>query len=147
MGSISDTFGRSHKQCDDAYLIAEEAAAKGDWVKAGAALKAFVASMQTHLGTEETQLFPAFEAATGMTQGPTAVMRMEHVQLRALFEELSRAVEKKDADGFAGAGQTLLVLLQQHNMKEENMLYPMCDRALGGDGALLERLVAGLKGG
>jgi hypothetical protein len=25
----------------------------------------------------------------------------------------------------------LLILMQQHNMKEENILYPMCDNALG----------------
>ena len=25
------------------------------------------------------------------------------------------------------------MLMQQHNMKEENILYPMCDRALGAE--------------
>lgn len=147
MGSISDTFTRHHQQCDDAYLIAEEAVGKKQWPQAGAGLSTFVEAMRVHFHTEETQLFPAFEEATGMVGGPTAVMRMEHEQLRALLQDLTGAVERKDAEGFAGAGQTLLVLLQQHNLKEENMLYPMCDRAVGGDAALLDRLVTGLKAG
>lgn len=77
-------------------------------------------------------LFPAFENATGMTQGPTQVMRMEHGQMRELTEQMNQALAAQDADAFAGAAETLLILMQQHNMKEENILYPMCDQALAG---------------
>jgi hypothetical protein len=30
----------------------------------------------------------------------------------------------------------LLIMMQQHNLKEENILYPMCDQALAGDADL-----------
>jgi iron-sulfur cluster repair protein YtfE (RIC family) len=35
---------------------------------------------------------------------------------------------------YLGASETLNMLMQQHNIKEENMLYPMADRAMGADG-------------
>jgi len=35
-------------------------------------------------------------------------------------------------------------MMQQHNMKEENILYPMIDQALGQDGELQSRVAAGL---
>jgi len=31
-------------------------------------------------------------------------------------------------------------MMQQHNMKEENVLYPMCEQHLGGVPELLEQL-------
>jgi iron-sulfur cluster repair protein YtfE (RIC family) len=146
MKAISETFARHHKRCDDAWAEAEEAAQQGRWPEAKAALGRFLTGMRAHLGIEEAALFPAFEGATGMVGGPTAVMRMEHQQMRGLFEELEAAAAKQDAATFAGASETLLVLMQQHNMKEENILYPMCDQALAGDGALIDTLLKGLEG-
>jgi hemerythrin-like domain-containing protein len=65
-----------------------------------------------------------------MTGGPTQMMRFEHAQMRDLIEQMERALNGRDGSGFAGAAETLLILMQQHNMKEENILYPMCDRSL-----------------
>ena len=40
---------------------------------------------------------------------------------------------------------TLLIMIQQHNMKEENVLYPMCDQHLTDDASsLLERIGSAL---
>lgn len=78
-------------------------------------------------------MFPAFEAATGMTQGPTQVMRMEHRQMRGLMAQMQQAWAERDGEAFAGAAETLLILMQQHNMKEENILYPMCDQHVMAD--------------
>ena len=42
---------------------------------------------------------------------------------------------------YLGLSGTLLILLQQHNMKEEHILYQLADATLGEQGArLLERL-------
>lgn len=79
---------------------------------------------------EENVLFPAFETHTGSTAGPTQVMRMEHEQLRGLMQDMAHAVVKTDYEGYLGLSETLNMLTQQHNMKEENMLYPMSDKML-----------------
>ncbi|MBS0614631.1 MAG: hemerythrin domain-containing protein, partial [Proteobacteria bacterium] len=90
--------------------------------------------IEWHFSAEESRLFPSFEAATGTTAGPTSVMREEHAQLRELMEGCGEALASHDANGFAGQAETLLILLQQHNAKEENILYPMCERMLGSGG-------------
>ena len=59
------------------------------------------------------------------------MMRHEHEQMRALLSQLAAACAARDGEAYAGTAETLLMLMQQHNMKEENILYPMCDRALG----------------
>jgi hypothetical protein len=144
MTGIADRFTDHHRHCDDSFAAAEERAAAGRWEEARAAFDAFDADMALHFSSEEETLFPAFEARTGMRGGPTAVMRMEHEQMRRLIAEMRAALAARDAGAFAGAAETLLVLMQQHNLKEESILYPMCERALGGDGALVGRITAGL---
>ena len=120
-----------HRHCDGLFVASEEAVQAGDWALAGKSFERFNAQMQAHFQAEEQALFPAFEAATGMSQGPTQMMRHEHEQMRSLLAQLAEACAGHDAEGYGGAAETLLMLMQQHNMKEENILYPMCDQTLG----------------
>ena len=120
-----------HRHCDELFVAAEEAVQHGDWVASASAFARFREQMNAHLDAEEGLLFPAFESATGMSGGPTQMMRHEHEQMRSLIAQLVAACVARDADGYAGAADTLLILMQQHNMKDENILYPMCDQALG----------------
>lgn len=135
--SLTELMHHHHKFCDDQFAEAEAAVSAGDWRGGGVLLENFRANLEAHFGTEEEVLFPAFESATGMTGGPTQMMRFEHAQMRDLLDRMRSAVQVKDASSFAGAAETLLILMQQHNMKEENILYPMCDQALGAQGAQL----------
>jgi iron-sulfur cluster repair protein YtfE (RIC family) len=130
MSILTEPLRHHHKHCDDLFASAEAAVVDRDWSGAQQKLPEFIAEMETHFRSEEETLFPAFEAATGMTMGPTRMMRLEHAQMRELFEQMSSALASRDSTVFAGAAETLLVLMQQHNMKEENILYPMCDRGL-----------------
>lgn len=120
-----------HKHCDELFAAAEAFAHKGDWTACAASGARFLAELDAHFATEEQVLFPAFEAATGMSGGPTQVMRLEHAQMRDLMSQLNAAIASRDRNAFAGIADTLLILMQQHNMKEENILYPMCDSSLG----------------
>jgi hypothetical protein len=63
------------------------------------------------------------------------VMRSEHTQMRMLFEDLSKAVASRDAETCGGLLETLHFVVQQHNYKEESVLYPMADGALRDAGA------------
>ena len=44
----------------------------------------FHQGLLTHIVWEEQVLFPIFEAQTGITEGPTRVMRMEHERIKSL---------------------------------------------------------------
>ena len=46
---------------------------------------------------------------------------------------MTAALTDRDTEAFLGEAETLMVLTQQHNMKEEQILYPMTDRSLAGD--------------
>ncbi|WP_324779223.1 hemerythrin domain-containing protein [Thiobacillus sedimenti] len=133
MSTILDFLGSDHRACDDLFASAEAAAAQKNWDSARKLFAEFDAAMAHHLAMEETVLFPAFEARTGMSAGPTQVMRMEHEQIRGLLRDMAGAVAAADHHAYLGLSETLNMLMQQHNLKEENMLYPMSDQVLAVD--------------
>ena len=133
MTSISTFLTPDHQHCDTLFATAEAAAGEGDWQAAKEAWARFQDALQHHFNMEEAVLFPAFESRTGMTQGPTQMMRMEHVQMRDLLDQMTDAAARQDTDAFLGDCETLLIIMQQHNMKEEQMLYPMADQVLAGE--------------
>ena len=128
--AISELMTQHHQECDDYFASAENAVAKGQWAEAKDFFQQFENTLLLHLRREEDVLFPAFESETGQTGGPTQMMRMEHTQMKELVQNLKDACDKNDKDAYLGNSETLLVLMQQHNMKEEQMLYPMIDQAL-----------------
>lgn len=133
MTTISDFLAPDHQRCDNLFAAAETAAAHGDWDNAASGFGLFQDALLHHFAMEEEVMFPAFEARTGMTQGPTAMMRSEHRQMTDLLNQMVDAVARKDSDGFLGDADTLLIIMQQHNMKEEQMLYQMADQALANE--------------
>ena len=133
MTTIRTFMTDDHRHCDDLFAEAEQAIAAGNDQAAVAAFGHFRLATLAHFDSEEKTLFPTFEAKTGMTMGPTQVMRMEHAQMRTLLDEARDALAAGNQDDYLGIAETLLIMMQQHNMKEENVLYPMCDQHLPGE--------------
>jgi len=127
---ISQFMTKEHRDCDTDFAEAEQAAASGDWEKAEEKFLKFSNDTLRHFKREESELFPAFELQTGSSEGPTQVMRYEHEQVRGLIGKLAESLESKDRDAYLSLCESMMILLQQHNMKEEQMLYAMCDRVL-----------------
>lgn len=147
MTSITRLLTDDHDHCDQLFAEAENAVQARDWTRADRAFAAFGQALDRHFAAEEQTLFPAFEARSGMSGGPTFVMRSEHLQMRELVEQMAANLERRDDAGFLGASETLLMLMRQHNLKEEQILYPMTDRVLAGDAGLVEGLRKTLQAG
>jgi len=136
MPSIKEYLTHDHRRCDEAFAVMEGAVASGK--AAPEAFGAFREAAERHFQMEERVMFPEFERKTGMQAGPTQVMRMEHQQMRSLMLQMAAALENGDSKKFFGLSETLMILMQQHNMKEEQMLYNMAQQHLGAES---ERIV------
>jgi len=128
MTSITEALTEHHRLCDELFESASEAADAEDWSALRARLAALSDALARHFAFEEEALFPAFEAMTGLAEGPTAVMRMEHAHMRNLLHGLAAAAPEHDPDGCRAELDNLFVTLQQHNAKEEGVLYPACEQ-------------------
>jgi iron-sulfur cluster repair protein YtfE (RIC family) len=65
-----------HRECDELLHRAEQAINEGQLTEALVLLNRFSDMLNRHLQEEEQDWFPAFEKQTGMTSGPTMVMRL-----------------------------------------------------------------------
>ncbi len=143
MESISQYLTQEHIYCDDLFAEAENDVGQGDWKAAEQAFNTFRAATLRHFTKEEEILFPAFETTSGMAGGPIYIMRHEHAQMRDVMQTMADALTSLDGDRYLGMSETLLMLMRQHNMKEEQMLYRMCDQVLAGESeALIDRMSA-----
>ncbi len=130
MSNISQYLSAEHEHCDNLFVEAENAAAQSQWNNAEKLFYSFRTSTELHFNREELVLFPAFEQATIPSGGPAEVMRSEHRQIRSILQRLEEALKKRNTDQFLGEAETLLPLIQQHNLKEESMLYRMAGQVL-----------------
>ena len=101
-----------------------------------------------HFDAEEAILFPAFEAHTGMSMGPTRVMRNEHDQMRELLDAAKKALDERDAEDYSGSRRDAV----DHDAaaQYEGREHPLPDvrPAVGGgqQQALLAQLLGGICG-
>lgn len=126
--TISEYFGKDHDRLDELFKDFQKNK-HTDFLKAKEAFRKFKFSLQRHIIWEEDILFPLFEKKTGMTNGPTHVMRMEHRQIGGYLEGVHNKVKEGDPNTDPEE-QSLLSVLLQHNLKEENILYPAIDNLM-----------------
>ncbi|MCB1683344.1 MAG: hemerythrin domain-containing protein [Pseudomonadales bacterium] len=140
MTSITEFMQGDHRACDETFSKTEESVASGDWVSAKESWDSFRNELYSHIDEKEEKiLFPAFEEVNGPA-GPTVIMRGEHQQMRALVSEIDKALENRDTARFLGLGEQLMITIQQHNMKEEQILYPLMDRRIANVSELVGQL-------
>jgi len=145
MTSIGEALARHHDLCDESFAQADADAARGDLASARRHLARFREQIERHFGAEESLLFPALERATGNGGGPAAVMRAEHAQMRELTDQMVAALGAGDVGAYQDGATTLLILIGQHNHKEESILYPMCDATIPLAGQVLDRIIRQLQ--
>jgi len=134
-----------HRACDHLLTEAENALSANKTDEAKRLFESFFQATNHHFDMEERELFITFEKRTGMMGGPTQMMRYEHQQLRSLLESMRVALNESRSNDFFWIGESMMIMLQQHNMKEEQMLYPMIDRALGTDAELMIQTLKGME--
>jgi len=108
MSTIKGFLTEDHGRCDELFAKMEDAVTQSI-ENAKEAYDAFAEATERHFQMEERVMFLEFEQKTGMTQGPTAIMRHEHAQMRNLVAEMGKAIEAKDKDKFFGNSETLMI--------------------------------------
>ncbi len=88
----------------------------------------FKSELERHIVWEEDILFPVFEKKTGIKDGgPTSVMRTEHIQIKNHLQEIKKKLHAKKIQDPCKEEVALFKVLESHNQKEENILYPGID--------------------
>ena len=131
MSVIKEFMESDHRACDEAFANMENAVHEENWKEAKKLFDSFSSDLLYHFDMEEKVMFPAFEARSASAHcNPTPMMLMEHEQMKKLVQDMRTDVDSKNKDHFFGLSETLMMTMQQHNMKEEQMMYNLADDAL-----------------
>ncbi len=125
---ITDFFEQDHQRLDQ--LFAEYQRQKSNIEQATPLFLKFKQGLLQHIDWEEQLLFPSVEQAAGFppNAGPTHVMRMEHSQIKDCLQLIEMKLsQQQDSQAIE---TRLLDILAGHNMKEEQVLYPMSDQSI-----------------
>jgi iron-sulfur cluster repair protein YtfE (RIC family) len=117
---------RHHRRLDDMLDDVEMMADAERWSDARRRFDAFRHEMEEHIRLEEEVMFPSLERGAPMLQGPTTVMRTEHLAIRAFLTEVGKALVEERPISRTTA--ELEAQLGAHNFKEERVLYPEFER-------------------
>ncbi|WEG10111.1 hemerythrin domain-containing protein [Microbacterium horticulturae] len=123
---LADALTREHHDIDtgiEAYLTGLDSG--GD----AAPLHTAMHALRRHIYLEETFLFPPLRA--GGLMMAIMVMEREHGELWRAMDALEHTlVAPRDPEELRDACRSLLALLDDHNSKEEPVVYPRADADL-----------------
>ncbi len=131
-------------QMDEFYMLAKDIGADDsvdNWADALRNLQekavSFMNELDPHSIREEDVLFPMMAKYIGREMGPIAVMEYEHDQAKKnlkqfteKMDQIQGTVGKEEAKGIAAHLMNAYVILTEHFMKEENVLFPMAQQML-----------------
>ena len=129
--TVNEALSWDHDRLDGLEARAFAARDRGDLAHAASLFSTFALGLRRHIRFEEELLFPEFEAKAGFSSaaGPTAVMRAEHREILEWLEKIEKAIGDCDAP-VEPFRLGLHAVLGDHNLKEENVVYPGTDRVL-----------------
>jgi iron-sulfur cluster repair protein YtfE (RIC family) len=120
-------YSHDHDELDG-FLKVFQSLKRSDFARAKLFFRQFKFGLQRHILWEEEIIFPVFESKIGMKDnGPTTVMRQEHVLIKEALEALHLKVRASDPDSDAEE-KILIDILTSHDDKEEKVLYPAIDK-------------------
>ncbi|MFC0865361.1 hemerythrin domain-containing protein [Sphaerimonospora cavernae] len=126
-GTLSSALEREHREIDEGIETFVEGLAEGG--EDTTPLKRAMEGLRRHIYLEEEFLFPPLREAGMMA--PVFVMLREHGEIWQTMDRLDAEMGKGvAADPLRGLCAELLGRLEQHNSKEEPIIYPQADAVL-----------------
>lgn len=128
----------THEWLDKHFLLHQEALLAGDLSLAHELLKTVEEGQKEHIRVEEELLLPVYELAGSIPGGNPQFYINEHNKMLAILdgfmETLPRLIEKGAANArreiveLFDQGYWFKRLLEHHDQREENILYPVLDQ-------------------
>lgn len=138
---VQGFFEVDHREIDAIFRSVDFLSQK----EAEAGFREFDRRLERHIRWEEEILFPAAaQAAPELEAGPLRVMRLEHEEIRREKAAAAAALSAGDGPRAASHAQAMARFLAEHNIKEEQVLYPACQELV--PSAERERIMSRIRG-
>ena len=126
-----------HKVLKEVFLQHQEALLDGNLVRAKERLAEFERRLLHHIWEEETLLLPVYERAGAIPGGPPVLYTGEHKRMQELLAGFKQTLSSLEQDPdtrkrgilwLLDRQATFKNLMDHHDQRETNILYPALDR-------------------
>jgi iron-sulfur cluster repair protein YtfE (RIC family) len=119
-----------HSKYEDLLAEFKDTVAIEDWKDADQLFRLLVTNLKGHMAMEEEVLYPAYEQASHLPQGPTQALRHEHDQIVKLVEDINRVIKTRDSTHMLDCVTYLEKCMIKHHEKEEDIFLPLASHVL-----------------
>lgn len=130
-----------HGQLEELFLQHQEALLALDIPRARALLERYERALIVHMRDEDELLLPLYEQAGEAPRGPAELFTGEHEKIRrqvtrffALVDELALAPTPRGVVALITDQALFKGLMEHHDLRERELLYPTLDRAVPDEG-------------
>jgi hemerythrin-like domain-containing protein len=126
-----------HHDLDRLLATHQASFIKGNPTDAVARWHSFAAMLTEHAQDEEDHLLPVYAARVSIPAGGTVELFLaEHTKIRAFLKEIGERIDALPDSGRPEASEVIAIiereyelkrLLEHHDMREKNFLYPLLD--------------------
>jgi len=127
---LQDLLESDHDRLDDLFDAYRQAIDE-DEERAGELLNQFTSELRHHINWEDEKLFPPYEQRVNRL-GITRSFRVDHREILRIIETIRQRWSEGYRDHAWNEGR-LRSILDRHNEKEENQLYPELNELLSPD--------------
>lgn len=127
--TVTACFAAAHHRLDRLVAEVSDSVSGSDLRAARFYFKELARHLRSHLYFEETFMFPLLEMACG-ANGPMCVLRREHEEIESRLGGLQASLFLGSLADVRAELAALVATLENHNGREERVLYPMIDREL-----------------
>jgi hemerythrin-like domain-containing protein len=132
-----------HAGLDETFAVHRDHVVGLEFAKALEVLESFERDLRAHMDIEERFVLPLYSARVGkVTGGDPEFFTLEHRNILRNLETAKDALRRLAADPGAGRRQAhefldqewmLRHLIEHHDLRERNTLYPLLDQALSAE--------------
>jgi iron-sulfur cluster repair protein YtfE (RIC family) len=124
---VGETFEHDHHVIDEQFAQFKRGLVEGEWLEEP--FNGASEGLRHHIYVEEESLFPFLRV--GGLVAPAMVMLREHGEIWQALDSVDSEIRGgRDASRALAGIATLESALEQHNMKEERILYPASGQVL-----------------
>lgn len=133
---VGEALEHDHHEIDSDFQRFREGLERGEWLTES--FEHAAEALRHHIYVEEELLFPVLRV--GGLVAPVFVMLREHAEIWQALDATEAEIGRDPARALA-AMATMFSVLEPHNSKEEQILYPASGQVLNADDTEAVRLV------
>jgi len=126
---VEEALEHDHRDIDDGFARFRQGLEQGQWLREP--FERSAEGLRHHIYVEEEVFFPFLRV--GGLVAPVFVMIREHAAIWQALHAVEAAIAATDRDAATGAMASLASILDTHNSKEEQILYPASGQVLATD--------------